>query len=608
MSMLLKRGGVGARSSSRRFVSSPSLSWSDGYTHKPTQSETNSASPLSQNQTVNQFISQLPSKTFIKSLGETYFNSFVVKDKSQVKLELCRLASLGYYDSLLKVLLTLTQDVDNLQKVLLKDDLTYFINFLITHQNKCSSKLVMFKSTGRNNYSVEKLASEVSHFKNGIRTIYSQLLYGPNSTFIYDREVRKNLSNSSTLTGYKLTVNDYESLINFEYKNLKLDLATKWIERFIQDYGESNMTEEMWKLKFQIHCKGDPKLWTKYNNAIYTAEFKHLRSVYTPKPFVQVYNEFKQHKSSITDDLFGVMIYCLGYNKNTKQIQALIEERYGIDTKGEKVKTITEELPTNNTLESIVVSLLNCGQFYSAMTYLNAFQDHFNLDLSNRNAKSLWDNLFRWSDLTTRYDKDLSLKFFIDHYNRNVKLQELEELKQNADFNYEKYLQFCNNLLERRINIMTELWQLYHQSYNYFSTFSYRMYGMFLSELQQELKYYEYFELLLNHYHAFQVSSKSFNKIHTNLNETGDSIYNLYQQLMKRLIKLKLHNTLVNQVMPLIEEWSIDNRMKVDLTRWFQEEQLHIYHEETESKRRIEMIKQRSDDNDDDDDSILHLL
>lgn len=639
MAHMLRKGHQIRGCMSKRLFSSPVVSLNDDIINS-FESYSGTTAKLTHN-TPNNVLHTLkatPSQAYINSLSESHFASSIKREtdipKNEViKSELYKLVELKQFDTLLDLFLKLTSKAESTQwaSILSAQELAYFTRDIIEHQIKLINQAADFKIAARSENKIKGKLAEARVFRDKIRKLYNNLIYTDSLSFIYSLSLRSNLYNSNKLTGYKLSVRDYENLIMLELHNQKIDLASKWFQRFEQQYPNGQhyelMNHNMWILKFEIYCGGSPYLWRIPETDLY-ANFHNPRrgllksemswlEVFTE--FLKFYGKSNNNNAIINDRLNETLIYSIGYARNLEYLLKYVENIWGITPNGKLAENFNglkkddPKFPCLNTLKAIVISLSYNQQFFQAMTYVNAFQEIYGdaIDLSSTKAKSFWDSTFRWCDISTRYDDERALSYYIKMTtvpdSKKKKKTSLKEAQENVDFDYEGYLAFISELKTKRTSTMDKLWDLYRDSNLFFSSKAYKIYFNYLKEIQSEEKFYDFISLLSKHHHYYYVSNNSFNKIHLTVNKLNDideSVYSLHNIALHELINIKWKAGYGGQCQPLIDEWSLNQRMQNNTTNWFKNTIMPQYTQMMEKKREEMMIKQRTED----DETLLDLF
>lgn len=635
----LRRGQkITGLSISKRFVSSPAVGLNEEIISSfDSHSGTTKTSRTIPNNTLNT-TRNTPSQLFLNSLSESYsastFKAGTIIAKNEViKRELCKLVELRQFDTLIDLFLKLTSKAESSQwsSILTGQELSYFIRDIIKYQIKLINQVADRKISLRTDSKIKSKLAEARRFREKIRNLYGNLIYSDGQSSIYAVTMRSSLYNSNDLTGYKLSVTDYENLIMLELYNQKIDLASKWFQRFEQQYPQGQhyelMTYNMWVLKFQVYCGGSPFLWKIPQTDLYANYHNPRKSTFKSETswleifteFLKSYRKSSNNVSVINDKLNETLVYSIGYARNIDYLTKYIENVWGVTADGnvsEKfimLKSDDPKFPSLNTLKAIVISFSYNQEFFQAMTYVNAFQKIYGdtIDLSSAKAKNFWDSTFKWCDISTKFDEERALSYYIkqttDTSTRKKKKPSLKEAQENVDFDYEGFLLFINELKSKRSTTMDKLWDLHKDTNTFFSPKSYKIYLNYLLEDQTEQKFYDVMSLLAKQYHYYHVSKNSFNKMHltaNKLNDTDESVYSLYNIALRELINVKWKAGYGDQCQLLLDEWALDHQMYSITSQWFKNTIMPQYRDMMEAKREEAMIKQKTED----DEKLLDLF
>lgn len=586
------------------------------------------------------------SQQFEGSLSSSHLASAVPgKDrivKDAVKQQMYACLQKDQYEVVIRLLSTLTdtktqEELRRWNEILTNEELSFFLGRLVEYQKQLVVRATSAKAVALER---ETLFRNANIAKNAIRTIYNNLLYGNRDlTFMYDRSMRNDLTVSPDWTGYQLTTHDYENLIGLEITNMKFDLASKWFQRFDQQFGENAkgiMTHRLWVLKLETYCGGYPFAWEISDkvNELTTLNHQPKQSfLKLGKSFVVVFNEFLQLQKirggaglgkSLGSQFIKALIYSAGYSRNTEYLVKMIQLIYGINSEGKLVSTKNDDVmqPTQEVLEAIFVAFAYSNEIFSGLRYINAFQQLYNIDLSSRQTRSLWGKLFRWSENMTRYDETKTLVMFMKTENeanasdKNISIpvvSSLEEAQTNVNFDYEGYMEYVDSVRTRRVNTMNALWSLYKANNSFYSSSAYFSYYRILSEaLKHDLKtslggealnsevekpIYQFLSELGDVYYTIN-SPDSYNFGSVSLGQYHETIRHIYESAIKDLVTYKLELAHMGQVEPLIAEWSIDRDMQESLSQWYSVVR-PTFLAELEEKREKKMALLRSDENED---------
>lgn len=530
------------------------------------------------------------SLAFLNGLAKTHFVSTHRPQPTEadlVKREISNLLKNKSYDSLARVLVKWTSVGSDAtwQSVLTHDELSYLINKIVNHQIGLITKAGTSIMVHHNGIQSTATMTPARDLREKVRSIYNNLLFGELRGHLYSRN-RRNAVGNFPLSGV-----DYENLITLEVNNGKLDLASKWFHRMELQYADGlhykHMTQKLWFLKFQVYSGGLPSLWKVEPTDLYEVEVNPRRSRFkAEKKWLEVFDDFVSHQqlllasSKVIFDtsLLTVMLSSMAYSHNVAQVTKLVEQNWGITSGGKMAANFAKPVlgdplfPTLELVQTIVVSMIFNKQYIASLAYLNAFQEHYSIDLSE--SKHCWDQLFRWSEITTRFSEFRTLQYFIKQtattlykpVNDGEVAITLEEAQRSADFDYEGYLKFVADLTNQRTKLIGELWKCYHQSQPGFSARVYLTYLRLLEENPLDETAYEYLSALALEHRLHDISGDSFNKSATN--DTMHKIRTLYNKGMKTLINEKGMNGELWQVEPLIRKWSLDATMRERLSVW----------------------------------------
>lgn len=547
---------------------------------------------------VEDLIKSSPSTKFVNSISTTHFTSIIDNDLV-VKRQLYKVYDTRNFHLLLKLILSFT-NTKKWKNVLSQDELIFFIDKLVSHQisllKQHSYSKMLAKQTMGSEYNgydsklqlmrqSDEQLGEAQKFIKGIRTIYGNLLLNGKKS-IYAKELRPQMQFDDC--DYKMTVGDYENLTKLEYYNHKLDLVNKWFQRL--QANKVKMTNSLWDIKLKMNG-ADPRLWENISYQFYNKKRRIKRSIFQGQMYSQILNEYMEQGGRFDDQLSNI-IYALGYDGKIEEIYTIIKTKYGIDN--DKQISQTSEKLDMKTVNAIVVALSYNNRFSEAMGLVNVFQKYFDLDF-NTKVDGFWDNLFKWSDITTRYSRESVLRYFINNFNPTVTSFTYKELLNDPEFDYDRYTTFLNDLTSTRRKLITQVWDLYQTTNGRFVTSPYLVYTNLLKQLRDEDKMYEMLTVLYKHYKETQVTSKSFNK--SNLNNINDSVVRLYSRNLRNLINLKFQNNEIDYIPVIIKEWSLNDDMAMYFTKHYNAK-LPIYEKYHEIKKGDEMLKNNQDDQD----------
>lgn len=550
------------------------------------------------------------SQVFLNGLALTHFASTYTPQPTEadlVKREITTLIHNKSFDNLARVLAKWTSNTADAtwQSVLSHSELSYVLGAIVEHQigliTKAATSMLMHKN------SVHTLSgmAHARELREKVRTIYGNLLYG-DSQHLYSHS-RRNLST----TKFQLNSKDYENLISLEVNNGKLDLASKWFQRLEQHYpdGQHNqhMTQNLWLLKFKVYGGGLLSLWKVEPTELYEVEVNPRQSrLKSERSWLELFNDYVTHQQLLLSsgkvvfdvNLLKVMFLSMAYSKNVGQLTKLVEQNWGIAKNGSFSSKFQKPVvgdplyPDLETLRTIVVSMIYNKEYISSMAYLNAFQEHYDINLSE--SKHFWDQLFRWSELTTRFSQLRALQYFIKETATTVPqpadesdfAEALSEAQKSADFDYEGYLKFVADLTNQRSRLLHELWKCYQESSPGFSVRVYQTYLNLAEESPLDEQTYVLLSALRKEHHKHSGSPESFNRAATT--DKVSKIRALYTKSMKNFINKKGTTGKLGQIKPLIRKWSLDESMRERLDQWAETQQARYL--EVQNSQTIEQM------------------
>lgn len=586
---------------------------------------------------VKSILKVLPSKTYNNQVLDPesqFFHDISSLPKNAIiKHELFKLMEGKKFPELLQLMSQYVRiETVDIRNQLSREEISLIMRSLIDHQ------VSLVKSSARNKSKNNQTFKEPMLFLQGVRKLYSKLLFKEDSDHIY--ELTRRAQFFTTPHNYKLSVLDYENLILLELKNMKLDLASKWFQRFDEQFGlnsNNHLTLNLWILKLQLYSGGIPHTWISRNTKFKQGnEYNPRKSHFKAKiPFNNLLADFLKsfkptelnqlnNHSILTSEFHETLIYCIGYSGNLDYLRKYIQAVWGIDKNG-KIGSFTlpsaenTEYPTINTLRALTTSFSYNNEFFEAMKYINYFQSVYKIDTDGitKSSNSLWSQVFKWSGITTDFEERPVLHYFLAETKllRQNSAKLIKDLQKDVNFDYEGYLTFVKKLKDQRIFVHEQIWELYCNTKSDYSNSIAHFYYKFLIEDNSkdipnlEQKYYDFMIYLLNQYHKFHVRKASFNRrreITHQVNSTDVQIRDLYQQVLQALINIKWKATFAGQCEPLIWKWSLDQKMDMELSEWFTLEILPVYEEMIEQKRHEKLVELRTEDKDED--SMFNLL
>ncbi|KAI5961583.1 uncharacterized protein KGF55_003900 [Candida pseudojiufengensis] len=583
----------------------------------------------SNSSTINEILSNLPSKNLIDSyrLSSVFASNIRDTKEKQIKHQLIILAEQKNINKLSQLLETWSaNDLNGMIETLGRDLISEYLN-LIIHENKneviTQYTSVPINKSARSLRLSDKLNKSGFHMNSQltkqVRNIYKNIIYSNKRESLYGKEKRNDIYNSQCLTGYRLTTKDFTNLMELELSNLKLDLASRWFRlfRMYNENWQDLMTPEMWKLAFKIDGYGDNRIWTLKGSDLSNYYKYILRGRFEPSMELSI----KYLQDQIEDfdlEMHSIVIHHLAYKGQIDVLKKYVESIWGINSEGNlvaeenKLNTNHHLYPDLKFLTALFASLAFNGDFFSGIKYINNFQTVYDEIIESDSGKKVfWEQVFKWADISTMFEEEKALRFFLNksNYSRGNDIK-LEDAKNDVNFDYEGYLQFIEKLRNERYNTFDQIWKIIQKDPPIsYSSFIYKVYLDILKEQNDESRIFDYLNRLLFEYERHHVDGDSFTKrsgmgfVPTNDKELAIEV--LYLEAMKYLIDLKGENTYIGQIFPLIEKYSIDKSMKHNLKTWVRKERLNKYRKILEGKREKFMNDLA---NDDDNESLLELM
>lgn len=562
-----------------------------------------------------------PSASFVSKLSLTHFASFHNPPETEtykIKNEILHLIDTKKYDTLLRILIKWTsrKGETNWTETLTHNELTHILSKIISYQIGLITRAGTAKMVESLGIRTSSKLVHAHSVREKIRTVYANLLFTKaEGAHLYSKAHRSRL-----VTAFELSPNDYENLISMELNNGKLDLASKWFQRFEQQHPNGThykyMTSRLWLLKFQVYASASPALWKVELNDLYEVELNPRQSrLMSERGWLEIFNDFISNQAIALGNVHFVfdrqvlsaMLFSIAYSKNVEQLTKLIELNWGINSRGKMVAGFSKLdvgdplYPDLNILKTIVVSMIFNKQYVSSMAYMNGFQEHYGIDLSKDNAKHFWDLIFRWCEIQTRFSEFRALQHFIQKTattllkptDANEVALTLEEAQKSADFDYEGYLKFIGDLRNQRNKLIEELWKGYRECLPGFSARVYKTYLTLLSEDFDERRCYEYLSELALQYHLHDVSPNSFNR--SMVNDRLTKISQLYERTMKLLIDAKGSNGDLGQIRAIISKWALNEGMRSKLDMWALSQEARFLQNANEKKTIMEQSEEEED-------------
>ncbi|QRG36407.1 hypothetical protein FDK38_000745 [Candidozyma auris] len=612
---------LATRSLSAQAATAPAESSSEFYSQEyteelPRQSNTTTIAHALESKPANSFIGSLSSIHF----ASTYNPRRTTRD--ELKHEINRLLRTGQHRAVLKTFdaWTSSDSVEEFQNLLSHDEFSYIMGELVYYQKGLQNRRGVGALSSQDSIKSDSDSAESWEYQQTIRKIYSNLLFRGEG-YIYSRSKR----NSLGVTHYDLNVKDYENLIQLEVNNAKLDLASKWFQRFEQQYPDnshySRMTYKLWLLRFVVYAIASPSNWTVIPTAVNTVKKDPVRAAFkSRKHWLVLFNEFAQKQYLISGnthftfdkDAITTLIYSIANSREPHQIYSMVKELWGIDEKGRMVSGFKKHLPDDprypdiDILRALVISLVYNYQAVSSMIFVNAFQEHYGVDVIE-GSKHFWNSLFKWAELTSRFCEDKALQYFL----RKTKTKlvtpgqrgnfTIQEAQKSPDFDYEGFLTFINDLQTQRRRLMDELWKCYKMCNAGFSPRVFVSYFAVLKESTDDEKIYEYLTEVASQLHLHSLSKDSYNQ---SVSEgTMVVIRDIYEQALRSLIDMKGLAGDLDVISVIIRKWTLDGDMKNSLQK-FVESREAAY----ERSMRMKNEKKEAEIQEDADEGLLGIM
>lgn len=506
------------------------------------------------------------------------------KLSEQVKKKIIGMIEQNNYDTLVATLSSwvLASLSVRWNSVLTHNELSYIIGLLVEYQGKLLTKAASMKLLEKKSDAYLCAFKHVHQTKDLIRAIFANLLNAE------DHLYRKKQKGAE----FQLSAKDYENIITLELNNAKLDLASLWFKHMETSYPDGQhyklMTKELWLLKFKVYGGSHSPLWTVQKPELYERNIKPRQSVLKSEvPWMQICEEYSKNQALLLgssrivfdNSLVCSMINSVAYSKNIRQVYGLIQLNWGIQPNGKMdpgflIPSKDDPLyPDLNVLTTVVLALIFNEEFRSALSFINGFQDNYHIELLE--SKFFWDQIFRWSDLKTRFNEYRALNVFLNDTkctavpapaNASQLPAALLHAQKSPNFDYRGYLEFVSRLRDKRQGLIQELWKCYHESSPGFSIRPYQTYYSIIEETPVDDQCYELLEALAREWHIYGVSKHSYNKGASKY--TSKKIEQLYRKTIKRLLDLKGETGVSIEQEPIIQKWSLDDKMSQELRQW----------------------------------------
>ncbi|GEQ68605.1 hypothetical protein JCM33374_g2273 [Metschnikowia sp. JCM 33374] len=601
--------------------------------------------------TVAEYLARTSAQSFLGSLSRAHTRSVDVASVDRgayVKSEIAELLRSHCYDALLS---TMTRWTSRRSKVSWKDvldqrELAYIMSKLVGYQKDLLFKASTQKMMGLQGQTTGEMdMAGVREVREQIRAVYSNLLLEPGQEgahlYSKSRGVLEKPSETNS-TSYQFTATDYENMISLELNNGKLDLASRWFRRMELQHGSNRhyayMTHGLWLLRFRVFGNAQSSLWRVERSVLNDVIVNPRQSPFKASvKWLDLFKEFMTHQRSssgksrciFTNELVAVMLASIAHGRNVEQAEKLVEANWGITSQGqllagfEKPTPQSPLFPNIAVLTAVSVAMLYNQKYVACMSYINAFQHHYALDLGHESAKVFWDQLFRWAEIATKYSEARAFQYFVNETGSSafagsaVGLSDefpvlLEEAKKSDNFDYAGYLKFVSDLRAQRVGLISELWKCFHESTPGFSARPYRTYLQLAHEYAQVSVVssvvegeqlcsdvcYDLLRHLLGELETYGVSPESFNA--SAVETKVMKIRELYVSTLKTLINAKGHAGRLGEIPHITAKWGLDEDMKQMLSQWAQRNENEYLEKlnQMEAKRLV----------DEDEDGFLDLL
>lgn len=520
-------------------------------------------------------IAQAPSQTAGRMCG---FQEVERSQRALVKREALRLLKANKHQQLLQVLGQWVGTEGRWQDVFSEKEMAYLLRQLVEKQVAAVAQGSTAKSVRKTAGSV--MLDHAGETRNQLRQIHAHLAGRPGHLYARDPETGK------TVVAPHLDPAHIENLVRLELGNGKLDLASRWLAAV----DPAHMSRLLWTLYFQVHAAAQPALWVAPALALYEHQVLRRQSaLVSEQPWKVVLDSFVQKQrlasgsSGFVFDraLLRALLAAMAYQGDTRQVQQLVESSFGVRPDGSlclgqfPLRPNDPKFPGLDLVEVLVSGCLFNRDPATAMAYLNAFQTHYGADLGTHHARRLWNAVFKWGDVRTRFSAHRAFAHYLHETKTVVPMvsraaadypQALADAQALPQFDYEGYLAFLAALQRRRSGLLDELWRCYHAAGSPFSPTPYRRYLALLKELPDENRGFEYLRQLARQISAHATAQDSYNAPAARSRVLA--MRHLYTQGMECLVNAKGEAGLVMQVAPLIRKWGLDDEMRAALTRW----------------------------------------
>lgn len=538
-----------------------------------------------------------------------------MSNRDKLRAELDRLLKCKSFDSVLSLLVKWTaprRDRDWLN-TLEHQELSHILKQIVMYQIGVIQDAASLKTFSHDELYNRSKLSHARTIREGLRKVYSNLLGDASSSHkhLYSRGRKHGAQNP-------LSAGDLENLVLLELGNGKLDLASRWFQVFEQQYPNQeyykHMTYKLWLLKFQVYGGSKASLWPVQLSQLYEKIINPRRgNLKSEVTWVEMFNDFVKNQAVVLGSSRAVfdkslvceIVYSVARQGHVSQVHKLIELNFGITSDGKvargfKLPPRSDPLyPDIEVLQTVVISLLYNRRYVESLKYINSFQTVYSLEVGDKLAKYFWDQLFRWSEMLTRYSeyralhqyiKDTNVKALLAPSNAAELNVTLEEAKSLPAFNYEGYLQYIGDLSAQRSGLIKELWRCYHESGVEFTVRPYQTFLALAAELRSEPDCYELLRHLFKLKEMYGVSPDSYN--YTMAIERVGKMTELYTNTMKLLLDIKGQSGDMRSIPHILTEWSLDPGMETSLQQWVSAQEARY----AEAAKAIKEKKQQEDE------------
>ncbi|OBA22776.1 hypothetical protein METBIDRAFT_38187 [Metschnikowia bicuspidata var. bicuspidata NRRL YB-4993] len=595
-------------------------------------------------QTLAQLLAASPAAAYLGSLSAPRHgpDTATTPGRSElVKAEIARLLREKRFDALLATVSRWTSPALRVpwHTVLLPREMAHVLRRLVEYQ-----KHMLFKASSAKMMAHKDAAPHMAHvrrLREQIRAVYANMLLAPGSDapHLYAKGSGPLAPGAAAALPprFSLAAADYENLIELELNNAKLDLALRWFQHLDRQHGPAAprlRTHRLGVLRFQVYGNAQLSLWrverSPLNDVVVDprqSSFKHAQK------WPDLFRAYAAQQGAavgaarpVFDSAFvAVMLLLVAYDKNVKQAARLVEANWGLAPDGRLVPGFRRPAPLDplfpdlDVLTAVVVALLFNQQYVSCMAYINAFQAHYALDVGGPHSRRFWDQIFRWAEIASRFSEARAFQHFVSSTGAPVAAgtadafpAALDEAKQSAAFDYERFLAFVAGLRRQRHGLLAELWKCFHESSPGFSARPYRTYMHVAAELLQPLVVltaaecelqgaalcYDILRRLADEAEAHSVAPCSFNA--PLARATGERIRSLYAQTLRMLVHAKGQAGHMAEIPYIARKWSLDTVMERDVRLWAQRRE-NVY---LQKMLELELRRLREDE----DDGFLDLL